>query len=186
MDIETLEKLVSLKEKGVLTEDEFNLKKQEILASVAKNGNTGAGRNVFSSYGDCFKKYFDFKGRSTRFEYWSFVLVNFLINVFLSILEGVDEQGEVLSLLYSLAALIPGISVQVRRLHDINRSGWWLFGYVAVAFCFGFYLGWSEDGGNDSVVGVLALAFIIATIVMLVWMCIKSDEKANDYGEPMA
>lgn len=186
MDIEALEKLSELKEKGILSEEEFNQKKQEILTAPAKTAETCVERNVFKSYGDCFKKYFQMKGRSTRFEYWSFVLVNLLINVFLSILEASESGLAALSLLYSLAAFIPGITVQVRRLHDINRSGWWLFGYVAVAFCFGFYLGWSEDGGNDSVVGVFALAFIVATIVMLVWMCTKSDEKANDYGEPMA
>lgn len=185
MDIETLEKLVLLKDKGVLSEDEFNLKKQEILASVAKNGNTGAGRNVFSSYGDCFKKYFDFKGRSTRFEYWSFVLVNFLINFVLAILEGVGEQAQVLSLLYSLVVFIPGISVQVRRLHDINRSGWWLLGLVMmyVMFVLSLFVPHLEALNLEILFAIMA---VLGSVVMLVWMCIKSDEKANDYGEPMA
>jgi uncharacterized membrane protein YhaH (DUF805 family) len=67
------------------------------------------------------KKYADFSGRARRKEYWMFVLVNFIIGVALSFI------SDYLSSLYALAVLIPGLAVSVRRLHDIGKSGWWIF-----------------------------------------------------------
>jgi uncharacterized membrane protein YhaH (DUF805 family) len=78
------------------------------------------------------KKYAEFKGRARRSEYWYFVLFNVIISIVLAIVDRVigthsAETGfGVLGGLYALAVLIPGIAVGVRRLHDTNRSGWWL------------------------------------------------------------
>ena len=72
------------------------------------------------------KKYAIFNGRSRRTEYWMFVLLNTLIMLGLSFLIINEIIG--LSLIYVFAALtvIPTVSVTVRRLHDTNRSAWWL------------------------------------------------------------
>ncbi len=83
-------------------------------------------------YLNCFKKYAVFDGRSSRKEFWMFFLFNFII---LSILyvggSFLSPSGAVilsiLSLIYSLIILIPVFSNTVRRLHDIDRSGWWVF-----------------------------------------------------------
>ncbi|WIM57007.1 DUF805 domain-containing protein [Pantoea anthophila] len=72
------------------------------------------------------KKYAVFTGRARRKEYWMFTLFNILIAFLLGIVETVIGVGDILSNLYSLAVLIPGIAVGVRRLHDTDRSGWWL------------------------------------------------------------
>jgi uncharacterized membrane protein YhaH (DUF805 family) len=76
------------------------------------------------------KKYVAFNGRAGRREYWMFVLISFLIGVALSILDtilGTKTNGQgMLSSLYSLAVFLPGLSVAFRRLHDTNRSGWWV------------------------------------------------------------
>ncbi|MBR3938832.1 MAG: DUF805 domain-containing protein [Bacteroidales bacterium] len=69
----------------------------------------------------CFKQYADFKGRARRKEYWMFALINWLIGVVMGLL-----GLAILSWIYSIAALIPGLAVGVRRLHDIGKSGWWL------------------------------------------------------------
>lgn len=73
------------------------------------------------------KKYAVFSGRSQRAEYWYFVLFNLIISIVLGIISTVvgDDSG-ILGMLYSLALLIPGIAVGVRRLHDIGKSGWML------------------------------------------------------------
>jgi uncharacterized membrane protein YhaH (DUF805 family) len=67
------------------------------------------------------KKYADFSGRARRKEFWMFVLINFIIGLVLSFI------NDYLSSLYALAVLIPGLAVSVRRLHDIGKSGWWIF-----------------------------------------------------------
>ena len=76
------------------------------------------------------KQYADFSGRARRKEYWMFVLFNIIFGVIIMFLGralGITfkEIGYgPLYLLYSLALLIPGLAVAVRRLHDISKSGW--------------------------------------------------------------
>lgn len=82
-------------------------------------------------YLDVLKKYAVFSGRARRKEFWMFALFNFIIGFVLGIIDGVlgltMEGGlGILGLLYSLAVLIPGIAVTIRRLHDTDRSGAWL------------------------------------------------------------
>ncbi|QGF23214.1 DUF805 domain-containing protein [Raineyella fluvialis] len=73
-----------------------------------------------------FRKYVDFSGRATRAEFWYWVLFAFVVDVVASILDNVLGLGQmpVISGLVSLALLLPGIAVAVRRLHDLGRSGW--------------------------------------------------------------
>ena len=79
------------------------------------------------------KNYVGFSGRSRRSEYWYFTLFYLVIAIVLSVLDGivfggsVDGKGTpVLSGLFMLAMLLPSIAVGIRRLHDTDRSGWWL------------------------------------------------------------
>lgn len=75
-------------------------------------------------YLKCLKQYADFKGRARRKEYWMFFLFNFLFSVIFAVLDGILQTKGILEGLYSLAVLIPGLAVTVRRLHDIGKSGW--------------------------------------------------------------
>ena len=88
------------------------------------------------------KQYVDFSGRARRTEYWMFTLFNLIIAVVLGFIDRAlgfgsftgNTSGDVafsaslglLSGLYSLAVLLPSLAVGVRRLHDTDRSGWWL------------------------------------------------------------
>ena len=70
------------------------------------------------------KKYTEFTGRSRRSEYWYFALFSFLISIALMVMD-VWLESEYLYTLYSLAILVPSIAVLVRRMHDVNKSGWY-------------------------------------------------------------
>jgi uncharacterized membrane protein YhaH (DUF805 family) len=75
------------------------------------------------------KKYAVFSGRARRSEYWYFALFYLLIYIALAVADNVMNAGAsfgLLSGIFSLAMLIPSLSVGVRRLHDTDRSGWWL------------------------------------------------------------
>ncbi|RSK50923.1 DUF805 domain-containing protein [Hymenobacter rigui] len=78
------------------------------------------------------KNYALFRGRARRKEYWMFVLFNLIFAVAAIVLDNVlgtamDGIGYgAIYGLYTLAMLIPSLAVAVRRLHDINKSGWWL------------------------------------------------------------
>lgn len=83
------------------------------------------------------KDYANFSGRARRKEYWMFTLFNTIIIVALCILMGITSGSDgqsVISMIftgilviYCLAILIPSIAVTVRRLHDSDRSGFWVF-----------------------------------------------------------
>ena len=100
-----------------------------------------------------FKNYINFEGRASRPEYWWFVLAYAIVNIILSI---IPKAGPTLSGILALALLIPSIGVAVRRLHDINKSGWW-------------YL--------------LLLIPIVGYIILIIWFVKPSDAGENQYGE---
>ena len=68
------------------------------------------------------KKYADFNGRARRSEYWYFALFNLLI--FIGIYT--FNNNRYIALAYNLAVIIPYIAVGVRRMHDVNKSGWYI------------------------------------------------------------
>lgn len=76
-----------------------------------------------------FNRYFEFTGRSARSEYWYWALFAFLVGVGTAVIDGVifgSDGVRVLNMLASLGLFIPGLAMAVRRLHDGDRSGWWL------------------------------------------------------------
>lgn len=79
----------------------------------------------------CFKKYATISGRARRSEFWWWVLFTFLITAAASVLDAVlgfsGPNGGPIGGLLALALLLPNICVAGRRLHDTNRSAWWLF-----------------------------------------------------------
>ncbi len=104
-----------------------------------------------------FERYALFEGRAGRAEYWWFFLANFLISL---VLQGLGRGASILaivSLIYSLALLIPGLAVAVRRLHDTNKSGWWI---------------------------LISLVPLVGIIVLIVFLATDGDPGANQYGNP--
>jgi len=84
-----------------------------------------------TAYIDAMRHYATFSGRATRSQFWLFTLVYFIIAVVALVIDQVlqiDPTGEaqVVIGIVSLVHLIPSLAIWVRRLHDINRSGWWL------------------------------------------------------------
>ena len=104
----------------------------------------------------CLNKYATFSGRAQRSEYWYFFLFMMIVNIVTSILDSaILEDLPIFSLLATLALLVPSISVSVRRLHDTDRSGWWLLlGFIPV-------------------VGVIAL---------IVFFCQRGTVGSNQFG----
>jgi uncharacterized membrane protein YhaH (DUF805 family) len=70
--------------------------------------------------------YANFKGRARRSEYWFATLFLVITNISALILDAAAETDPVIQSLWSLAVFLPSLAVLVRRLHDTNRSGWWV------------------------------------------------------------
>ena len=132
------------------------------------------------------RRYAEFSGRSRRKEYWMFTLFMLLVSVALMAIEmavGIAEMfgegGGPLSLIFSLATLIPGISVSVRRLHDIDRSGWWLLGpfipLIFVGFAVATQLTW--------LVGIAGGLALIGILILLVFAVKDGTKGPNRFGD---
>ena len=101
-----------------------------------------------------FSQYATFSGRARRAEYWWFTLFNVIVSIVISVVElslsdGSAEFGGPLSLIYSLAVLLPGVAVGVRRLHDVGRSGWWTFILLIPLVGVIMFIYWTTKLGDD-------------------------------------
>ena len=113
----------------------------------------------------CLGKFFTFAGRAPRSEYWYFYLFFLICIIAAVVIDGMlntiilDENGEfaggMLMVLTILALFIPQLAVTVRRLHDLDRSGWWWW---------------------------LGLVPLVGGIILLVWFCMRGTEGNNRFG----
>ena len=146
------------------------------------------------------EKYADFSGRAPRAEYWWFFLAIIVAYIVLSIIEsiiGVNHMiGGVygpLTVLLMLATLVPSLAVAVRRLHDTNRSGWWLL-LPLVPYCIGFALGGAAmmngaASGNPAAMtagvgmaGIFILIGAVCAVVLIVFYCMPGTPGDNRFG----
>ena len=110
----------------------------------------------------CFNKFAVFSGRASRSEFWFFVLFGFLGGIITAIIDVMilgypfEENGPI-NLIFSVALLIPSISVTARRLHDINKSGWWQLLWLT----------------------------IIGGILLIIWHATVGENKKNRFGPPI-
>ena len=100
-----------------------------------------------------FGNYVTFPGRAARSEYWYWTLFTVIATIVAEIVDGITGLG-ILSTVVSLGLFLPSLAVAVRRLHDIDRTGWW----ILIAFT------------------------IIDIILLIVWDCIKGTTGPNRYG----
>ena len=113
-----------------------------------------------NAYLYCMRHYADFSGRASRSEYWLFVLIFFIIYAVCFALDynviGIGPSGiPPLTLIAYLVHFVPGLAVLVRRLHDIDRSGWWL---------------------------LISLVPVLGSIWLLVLLCSEGTYGPNEYG----
>lgn len=91
----------------------------------------------------CFKKYATFEGRASRSEYWWFFLFTLLVSMATGII------SEALSGLFSLAVLLPSLAVGARRLHDTDRSGWFLLLWIIPVIGWIVLVIWAIQEGKE-------------------------------------
>ena len=108
----------------------------------------------------CFRKYAVFSGRSSRQEYLVFYFFTFFVSLLLGMIEellGVLPSSDysIFAIIFELAVFLPSWAVMIRRLHDVNRSGWWIL-------------------INLTIIGIIPFVY---------WTCIKqSNEGENRFG----
>lgn len=143
------------------------------------------------------KRYAQFSGRAPRAEYWWYVLGLIIAAIVLSIVEGIAGVNTMVAGIYGpltvllwVGTLVPSIAVAVRRLHDTNRTGWWLLGYF-IPYAIGFammgpaILNPGSASGMASLGGgaIFMLIGFIMAIVLLVFTIQQGTKGPNKYGE---
>lgn len=115
--------------------------------------------SFFEAVAACLSKYADFKGRASRAEFWWFLLFLLLASAFINqmTMSFFGQSAAItVSSIFSLAMVVPTISVGARRLHDMNHTGWWLL-----------------------------LSFLgFGTLILLVWFMLPGTKDANRFGNP--
>ena len=105
-----------------------------------------------NEYLSMWKNYFNFKDRTTARGFWMAVLFNFIAAFVLWILGSMVKFLFVFYLIYVVAIIIPSIALQIRRMHDINKSGFWILlsciPFVGAIVCIVFYCKPSVNEGN--------------------------------------
>jgi uncharacterized membrane protein YhaH (DUF805 family) len=157
------------------------------------------------------KHYANFSGRASRAEFWWFFLFTMIIyfvgivalgvgggaltamNPGSALAQGSFGVGMVFIGLYWLALFIPMLAVQFRRLHDTDRSGWWLGGfwllyllYMVATFGMMFVAmkapGSPPDMRTFAIIGIVALIFFAYSIALLVFFCLPGTKGTNRFG----
>jgi len=144
------------------------------------------------------QKYADFSGRAPRAEFWWYILAVVILTVIARIIDnilGISLAGPYgpIYLIVALGLLVPNIAVAVRRLHDTNRSGWWLL-LPLVPYCLAFALGGAalmggaaagSTGGMAAGMGIASIFLLIGVacaIAILVFYCLPGTVGDNRYG----
>jgi len=102
-----------------------------------------------------FSNYVNFTGRACRSEYWYWVLFTVIVSIVTFVIDGVIGAS-VTSTIWELATILPSIAIGVRRLHDTDRSGWWI---------------------------LLGLIPLVGAIILIIWFCSKGTDGPNRFGE---
>ena len=195
--LEEIAKLNELKERGVITETEFETQKQRLLGQYSQSPTCAvASIGLVDAYKRFWKKSFVLKGRATIPECWYPVLVNFLIYSFLYFISAFADFLSVLAVLFCIVASVPTAAVLVRRIHDAGHSAKfllvpaiYLIVTVGVALVMSIVSATGGDVSGIRSVMFVALGFIgfflclgfgIAT---LVFAMMPTELKENKYGK---
>lgn len=151
-----------------------------------------------------FQKYADFSGRAPRAEFWWYILAIVVAAAVISIIESMLGLSRVfgpygpITLILLVATFIPSLAVQTRRLHDTNRSGWWLVAFYLL-YCVLLWSIWPMLGAMSSMDGAVtdpaampamptgiamfaSLAIFVMAIVLIVFWCFEGTKGDNKYG----
>jgi uncharacterized membrane protein YhaH (DUF805 family) len=137
------------------------------------------------------QKYADFTGRAPRAEYWWYALALIIVYIVVMIVESIVGINKMVfgvygpvTLLLALATFVPNLAVGVRRLHDTNRSAWWLLllvPYLVSALLMVRAMAAGSMTGFGAA-GLMALVGLVCCVIYLVLMVLSSMPGDNRFG----
>lgn len=105
------------------------------------------------------ENYANFKGRTNRSDFWwailGYFIASFIVGFVGGLLFGTSENNvNILTTVFMLATIVPALALEVRRLHDINKSGWFV---------------------------LVSLIPFVGSIILIIWFCGDSVNENNSY-----
>lgn len=158
--------------------------RQPAVGSAGRIGTGPAPALGFTeAIGRCLSRYTTFRGRASRSEYWYFYLFMVLGSLVAGLLDkALAHNSSRVYMLFALVTFLPNIAVTVRRLHDTDRSGWWLGGWWLAFFMGGAAIGLSAaQRQSEAIVAVFAAAIFVYGIALLVFMCQRGTPGPNRF-----
>ena len=118
----------------------------------------------WQAIGSVFSKYVQFGGRAPRSEYWYWALFYLIASIGTGVVDfSIDSSTEAIgpvNALFSIATFLPSLAVLARRLHDIDKTAWWM---------------------------LIVLIPVVGAILLIIWLCKSGSKGANKYGpDPLA
>ena len=134
-----------------------------------------------------YRRYFEFRGRSRRTEYWTFALGWLITSFVLGSIEGLlglagVPVAQAITWLFVLGSFIPGLAVTVRRLHDVNRTGWWA-ALPLTPFLLAFSFALFNEELLDSMTLAIGAAMLLCPTALLAVLAWKGTAGRNRFGE---
>ncbi|MDC0628235.1 DUF805 domain-containing protein [Pelagibacteraceae bacterium] len=146
--------------------------------------------NLVQSTKTCLKKYLVIDGRANRSEYWWFILFASLAPLILIALFAFLYRGEVsensysvIALIFYLPIIIPWITVSVRRLHDLDKSGKIYIPLIALELI--LTLDIYFPGSNSNFILIIDFISWVLTVYFFIIFMFKGSNKKNKYGRPI-
>lgn len=179
MDANDLEAFFKLKEKGIITEEEFEAKKREFLKGGADKA---ASLGIIDNYVYCVQNSFNMKGRANRPEFWFFFLANVIIFFILLVISALlDSQSLFLLQLFQIFQILPTYGVVVRRFHDLNMEAGWASVYLGPSIL-NLMTMFNQSYSDEFIIFTL-LINLICGVLLIIFMCTKGDDGENRFGE---
>jgi len=137
-----------------------------------------------------FSNYVNFSDRASRSEFWFWVLFCALGGIAAGVIDlliGIP----IIKTLFSLGTVVPYIAVAIRRLHDLDRTGWWWLLYFVPMLLAGifvvYYIFRAETNYWVAAACLFGVIQLICWIVLLIWFCTRGTNGPNRFGpDPLA
>jgi uncharacterized membrane protein YhaH (DUF805 family) len=131
--------------------------------------------------------YAKFSGRAPRAEYWWFYLATIVVGFAVDIVDKIGGDTGWIGAIFNLALIVPTIAVTVRRLHDTDRSGWWLLAGIAPIAAFAFFAAQGIFEGSDFTftpsIGISLFLSVVAAVLLFIFMVLPGTQGPNSYGD---
>ena len=159
------------------------------MTTKTENNNVSAP-NIIEAFFKAYKNYFNFKDRTSRYDFWGFLVTYFLASLILGIIAAFLTPISILGTIFSFATIIPFIAIIVRRLHDRNKSAltWFALPFLAaivLAIASSAIFAYSNNKNGLILTSFIMVIAGLYYFTLLIMCAFKGQAESNRFGSPV-